>query len=52
VLRRLTAAPPALARLSAGALRHASEFGWTAAVDRLLGVYAGTVSEARATVEA
>jgi D-inositol-3-phosphate glycosyltransferase len=52
VLRRLAAAPPALARMSAGALRHASAFGWTAAVDRLLGVYAGTVSEARATVEA
>jgi D-inositol-3-phosphate glycosyltransferase len=52
VLRRLVAAPPALARMSAGALRHASAFGWTAAVDRLLGVYAGAVSEARATVEA
>jgi D-inositol-3-phosphate glycosyltransferase len=52
VLRRLAAAPPALARMSAGALRHASAFGWTAAVDRLLGVYAGAVSEARATVEA
>jgi D-inositol-3-phosphate glycosyltransferase len=52
VLSRLAGAPPALARMSAGALRHASAFGWTAAVDRLLGVYAGAVSQARATVEA
>jgi D-inositol-3-phosphate glycosyltransferase len=52
VLRRLAAAPPVLARMSAGALRHASAFGWPAAVDRLLGVYAGALSEARATVEA
>ena len=52
VLSELEASPRALARMSAGAVRHASGFGWPAAVDRLLGVYGGAVSEARATVEA
>lgn len=52
VLRRLAGSPRLLTRLSAGAIRHASGFGWSAAVDNLLGVYAGAVSEARATVEA
>ncbi len=52
VLRRLAGSPRLLARLSAGAIRHASGFGWSAAVDNLLGVYTGAVNEARATVEA
>ena len=52
VLSELAASPRALARMSAGAVRHASGFGWSAAVDRLLGVYGGAVSEAKATVEA
>jgi len=52
VLAHLAASPPALARMSAGAIRHASGFGWAAAVDRLLGVYNGALHEARATVEA
>jgi D-inositol-3-phosphate glycosyltransferase len=51
-LRHLAGSPRLLARLSAGAIRHASSFGWSAAVDRLLGVYTGAVNEARATVEA
>jgi D-inositol-3-phosphate glycosyltransferase len=52
VLRHLAASPRMLGRLSAGAIRHASGFGWSAAVDRLLGVYTGAMTEARATVEA
>ncbi|HLH58160.1 MAG TPA: D-inositol-3-phosphate glycosyltransferase [Streptosporangiaceae bacterium] len=52
VLRRLAGSPRLLDRLSAGAIRHASGFGWSAAVDNLLGVYTGAVNEARATVEA
>jgi D-inositol-3-phosphate glycosyltransferase len=52
VLQRLATAPAALARMSAGALRHASGFGWSAAVDQLLGVYSGAMEQARATVEA
>jgi D-inositol-3-phosphate glycosyltransferase len=52
ILRQLVGSPGTLARLSAGAIRHASNFGWSAAVDRLLTVYTGAVEEARATVEA
>ena len=52
VLSTLTASPRMLARMSAGAIRHASGFGWRAAVDQLLGVYTGAVNEAKATVEA
>jgi D-inositol-3-phosphate glycosyltransferase len=52
VLRQLTASPRTLARMSAGAIQHASGFGWSAAVDQLLGVYTGAMTEARATVEA
>jgi D-inositol-3-phosphate glycosyltransferase len=52
VLRQLAASPRTLARLSAGAIQHASGFGWSAAVDRLLGVYTGAMTESRATVEA
>jgi D-inositol-3-phosphate glycosyltransferase len=52
VLRQLAASPRLVARLSAGAIRHASGFGWPAAVDRILEVYTGAMTEARATVEA
>ena len=52
VLRQLAASPRALARMSAGAIRHASGFGWSAAVDRLLAVYTGAVSDVSARVEA
>jgi len=52
VLRQLAASPRALARMSAGAIRHASGFGWPATADRLLTVYIGAVSEASARVEA
>jgi D-inositol-3-phosphate glycosyltransferase len=52
VLRQLAASPGTLARLSAGAIQHASGFGWSAAVDRLLGVYTGAMTEARTRVEA
>jgi D-inositol-3-phosphate glycosyltransferase len=52
ILRQLVGSPGTLARLSAGAIRHASNFGWSAAVDRLLAVYTGAVEEVRATVEA
>jgi D-inositol-3-phosphate glycosyltransferase len=52
VLRQLAASPRMLARMSAGAIGHASGFGWSAAVDGLLAVYTGAVSEASARVEA
>jgi len=52
VLGQLAGSPRALARMSAGAIRHASAFGWSAAVDRLLAVYTGAMSEASARVEA
>jgi D-inositol-3-phosphate glycosyltransferase len=52
VLSTITASPRMLARMSAGAIRHASGFGWRAAVDQLIGVYTGAVNEAKETVEA
>jgi D-inositol-3-phosphate glycosyltransferase len=52
VLRNLIAAPGRLAGLSAGALRHASTFGWSATVDRLSTVYTGAMEEVTARVEA
>jgi D-inositol-3-phosphate glycosyltransferase len=45
-LRRLFAAPALRARLSAGAVTHASRFGWAGTVDRLLTVYSGAMSSA------
>ena len=39
---------PAAWALSAGALRHASAFGWSATVDRLAKVYTGAMDEAAA----
>ena len=38
--------------LSAGAVRHASDFGWSATVDRLTAVYTGAMEEAAARVGA
>jgi D-inositol-3-phosphate glycosyltransferase len=52
VLRQLVSAPRRLRALSAGALRHASGFGWTATVDRLAAVYTGAMDEAAARVGA
>jgi len=52
VLRQLVSAPRRLRALSAGALRHASGFGWSATVDRLTAVYTGAMDEAAARVGA
>jgi D-inositol-3-phosphate glycosyltransferase len=52
VIRQLIAAPRRLQALSAGALRHASAFGWSATVDRLARVYTGAMDEAAARVGA
>ena len=43
-LRRLFASPALRAGLSAGAVGHASRFGWGSTVDRLLNVYSGAMS--------
>ena len=43
-LRRLFASPALRARLSAGAVEHASRFGWGSTVDRLLSVYRGAMT--------
>lgn len=51
-VRSLLSAPGRLARLSAGAARHASGFGWSATVERLTAVYTGAVEEAAARVGA
>jgi D-inositol-3-phosphate glycosyltransferase len=47
VLGELIAAPGRLARLSRGALAHASEFGWPKTADRLIGVYADAMNSVR-----
>jgi D-inositol-3-phosphate glycosyltransferase len=51
-VRDLIAQPATLARLSRGAREHASRFGWSVTVDRLLHLYAGAMSEATQAVEA
>lgn len=43
-LRRLLADPARRARLAAGAVRHASVFGWSAAAAATSGVYAGALA--------
>ncbi len=48
-IRRLVRAPGLLRELSAGALRHASAFGWSATVDRLAKVYTNAMDEAVAS---
>jgi D-inositol-3-phosphate glycosyltransferase len=52
VIRQLVSAPRRLTALSAGALRHAARFGWSATVDRLAAVYTGAMDEAEARVGA
>jgi len=52
VIGQLVTAPRRLRALSAGALRHASGFGWSATVDRLATVYTGAMNEAAARVGA
>ncbi len=52
VIKKLVTAPRRLRALSAGALRHASAFGWSATVDRLATVYTGAMEEAAARVGA
>jgi D-inositol-3-phosphate glycosyltransferase len=51
-VRRLIDAPAELARLSSGAREHASRFGWSVTVDRLLDLYSVVMSETAAAVEA
>jgi D-inositol-3-phosphate glycosyltransferase len=51
-LRELIAEPAELARLSLGARRHASSFGWSATVDQLLQMYSAAMSETAQAVEA
>jgi D-inositol-3-phosphate glycosyltransferase len=51
-LRSLLSAPDRLERMSAGAVRHASAFGWSATVDNLTAVYTGAMEEAAARVGA
>jgi D-inositol-3-phosphate glycosyltransferase len=48
----LIAQPRRLEELSEGAVRHASAFGWSATVDRLVAVYTGVMEEAAAQVRA
>jgi D-inositol-3-phosphate glycosyltransferase len=43
-LRRLFGSAALRARLSAGAVEHASRFGWGSTVDRLLNVYSGAMN--------
>jgi D-inositol-3-phosphate glycosyltransferase len=51
-IKRLIKTPRRLQELSAGALRHASTFGWSATVDRLAGVYTDAMDEVAARVRA
>jgi D-inositol-3-phosphate glycosyltransferase len=48
----LISSPGKLTRLSRGARRHASGFGWSSTVDQLLTVYGDAMSEVAAPVEA
>jgi D-inositol-3-phosphate glycosyltransferase len=43
-LRELISSPARLERLSRGGVAHASRFGWSRTVDRLMSVYAGAMS--------
>jgi D-inositol-3-phosphate glycosyltransferase len=47
-VRDLIDSPGRLASLSAGAIRHASRFSWTSAVDQLMGVYTGVMNDVAA----
>jgi D-inositol-3-phosphate glycosyltransferase len=48
----LIARPSTLARLSRGAREHASGFGWSVTVDRLLALYSAAMAEATQAVDA
>jgi D-inositol-3-phosphate glycosyltransferase len=48
VLRELIGSPQRLASLSAGAVAHAARFSWAEAVDELLRVYTGAMSDVAA----
>jgi D-inositol-3-phosphate glycosyltransferase len=48
VLRDLIGSPADQARLSRGAIAHASRFSWTSAVDQLMTVYTGAMSDVAA----
>ena len=52
VIAGLIAQPATLARLARGARGHASRFGWSVTVDRLLNLYAGAMAEATQAVDA
>jgi D-inositol-3-phosphate glycosyltransferase len=52
VLAGLVTAPDRLARLSRGAVAHASAFGWAATADGLIDVYTGAMDQTAATVRA
>jgi D-inositol-3-phosphate glycosyltransferase len=47
-VRDLIDSPGRLASLSAGAIKHASRFSWTSAVDELMGVYTGVMNDVAA----
>ena len=51
-LRELIGTPGRRDALSRGGVAHASRFGWSRTVDRLLGVYAGAMSNAPAPARA
>ena len=51
-IRNLVTDSGSLARLSRGARRHASGFGWSVTVDRLLAVYGDAMSEVGEAVDA
>jgi D-inositol-3-phosphate glycosyltransferase len=52
VIRDLVAHPAALARLARGTREHASGFGWTVTVDRLMNLYTGVMADAAQAVDA
>jgi D-inositol-3-phosphate glycosyltransferase len=52
VIRDLVAHPAALARLARGAPEHASRFGWTVTVDRLMNLYTACLTGAAQAVDA
>ncbi len=51
-IRSLVTDAGRLARLSRGARQHASRFGWSCTVDRLIGLYGDAMNEVPAAVEA
>jgi D-inositol-3-phosphate glycosyltransferase len=51
-VRELIAAPARMARLRLGARDHASKFGWSATVDKLMQLYAAVTAEDRAEAPA